>query len=153
MEKPTLQLTLLMPNQCGGDWEEPLRRAIAVGFLPHANPKGVEIVLHQLKRGRYRAYVLGASLPEHPEQAAVAIGICYRILDEATGELVLFIWALLGTEHLGEEDWLDALRMLREEARKLNCVRIQAVSDNPRVIELVERLGGDAGKRLVRLEV
>lgn len=151
--KPLLKLTLLMPSQCAGEWQEPLQRAIQVGFSPDNNPKGVETVMAQLKRGRYRAYVLGASLPEQPEQAAVAIAICYRVIDEALGQYVFFIWALLGTEHLAGEDWQQGFRMLRDEARKLQCNRIQAISNNPRVIELVEQLGGKADKRLINLEV
>lgn len=153
MEKPELKLTLLMPGQVAGDWLPHLERAVSVGFLPDNNPKGVETVMHQLKRGRYRAYVLGASLPEQPEQTAVAIAVCYRVLDETSGTYTLFIWALLGIEALGEEDWQDGFRLLREEARKLHCTRIEAISDNPRVIQLISELGGNAEKRLIRLEV
>lgn len=151
--KPDSQLTLLLPSQCSGEWKEVLTRSVAVGFLPHSDPKGVATVLGQLERGRYRAYVVGASLPEQPDQTAVAIAICYRVLEESTGRYILFIWALLGIEHLGEEDWQQGFRLLAEEARKLHCSSIQAISDNPRVIELVEQLGGNASKRLIRMEV
>lgn len=151
--KPDLQLTLLLPSQCGGEWKEVLGRSVAVGLLPAYDPKGVEVVMKQLERGRYRAYVLGAALPEQPDQTAVAIAICYRVLEESSGKYIFFIWALLGIEHLGGEDWQQGFRLLAEEARKLHCSCIQAVSDNPRVIELVEQLGGNAEKRLIRLEV
>jgi hypothetical protein len=153
MSEPILKLTLLMPSQCAGEWQPLLEKAIAIGFQPQENPQGVATVLHQLKRGRYRAYVLGASLDGVPEQAAIAVAICYRILDETTGTYSFFIWALLGIDAMGANDWQDALRLLREEARKLNCARIEAITDSVRVITLMKELGGDATKRLIRLEV
>jgi len=153
-QKPELSLTLLMPGQVLGPWRDVVEKAIAVGLVPRTLAECGKQVAAQLQRGRYRAYVLGARLPNvSEEQAGVALVIAYRSIDEATGEYIFYVWSLLGVDHLGEEDWAVAFRLLREEARKLNCKRINAVSDNPRVIQLVEQLGGSAEKRLLTWEI
>ena len=65
----------------------------------------------------------------------------------------LVIYSIVATQHIEDNDWKEAFVMVKDFAIKNECKRIVAFSSNPRVIELVDKLGGGTSYRVLTLEV
>ena len=67
--------------------------------------------------------------------------------------LNLVIYAVVATMPIDENMWKEAYSIVRNFAKKQECKRIIAFTSNPRVLEIVNNLGGDTSFHVVTLEV
>jgi hypothetical protein len=65
----------------------------------------------------------------------------------------LTIYAVVATQHIDDEAWKNAFSTVKAFSIKYECKRIIAFSSNPRVIELVNKLGGESSYHVLTLEV
>ena len=75
------------------------------------------------------------------------------VMYDPGGVQSLFIYTVFGFGNIPEEEWKMAYDSLRAFAKKYNCEHIFAYSENPRIIQLVNQLGGNTETRIIKLEV
>lgn len=65
----------------------------------------------------------------------------------------LIVYAAVSVIHIPNEEWSKAFGIVKDFAYKYECSKILAYTNNPRVIEIVNTLGGSAEYHLAVLEV
>lgn len=82
-----------------------------------------------------------------------ALAITRIVKDEVTGENSLYITSLFSFKVVPDTEWLADLRTVENFARSRKCKKITAVSNNPRVFEIISSIGFVERYRSFALEV
>ena len=72
--------------------------------------------------------------------------------DPISGQRALMIYSLFTKGDATNEEWKEAITLLRRVARAQKCHIIMAFSKNVRVIRMIENNGGNTEYRVVELE-
>ncbi len=73
--------------------------------------------------------------------------------DMASGTLGMLIYSLTIISKVEGERWVAGFSTLSKYAKSRGCRRVTAFSHNPKVIELVKKMGGDTSLTLCAVEV
>jgi hypothetical protein len=65
----------------------------------------------------------------------------------------MLVLVLYGIGFLDDEAWSGGIEGIQRIAREYNCKSIIAYSNNPRVIQMVRRMGGDASQTLINIGI
>ena len=75
------------------------------------------------------------------------------VSDIASGSMGLLIYSLMTINKVDGSRWIEGVETLRKYARSRGCGRITAFSSNPKIIGLINKIGGDTSMTLCTLEV
>jgi hypothetical protein len=73
--------------------------------------------------------------------------------DPVSGQRALALYSLFSKGDIADDEWGEALALLRKVAKTFRCHVILAFSNNPRILELTKTLGGNCDTRVIELEV
>jgi len=124
-------------------------------FQPYVSLIGDVSVLREIQTGRLQLWVIG-EVKDEKERVALGVVATSIVTDHFTGERNLLVSLLHKAKpdvKLNEELWIDGILHLKLYARQQGCKKIVAFSGNERVIEMFEKLGGNASVRFLQMEV
>lgn len=75
------------------------------------------------------------------------------VRDPGMDHFNLLVYSVYGLDKIVDELWKEAWGVVREFAKKCHCKKIIGFTNVPRVVEVVEGLGGKAEFTLISLEV
>lgn len=149
-------LLKLSADQITRYWED-IKAALvsAVPPLAQADQGHVTQFLENLVMGRLQAWTLVEKKGEGEKATydikALVVTTVWR--DLGTGAKNLLIYALYGYSFVSPDLWKEGLEALKKFARAEGCHQIVAFTKVPRVIQIVEGLGGNSDTRLITLEI
>jgi len=148
--KDQYQLVKLSPEEISEKWEDGLMDAIEASLPPLANyesPERMNNILRALCGGGLECWTLwlGDDLQ--------IVGVFELIIDHATGNKSLLIYALYSYSEVSYEFWGILLKSVRKTAKEKGCSRIVAYSNVDRVVDIINALGGNSEFRFLSLEV
>lgn len=148
-----IRLIQFTKDQVSEQWDKWLAEVVKVGLGLDDQESELcqKSVFVKLQRGVLKAYLIGAEGSDG-KKYGVGVVIVYTANDSITQRKNLLIWSLYGVSHLEMDHWREVLKKLRLIKRELGCTSMIALTANPRVIELVQELGGKIGSTLVTLE-
>lgn len=89
-----------------------------------------------------------------PENSKVLVlGLTQVTEDAVSGLCFMNIYSLYAFEPISPKLWKSAWERFRKYAKTLGVNRVLALTDNPAVVRMVDRLGGSTRQRSVQLEV
>lgn len=140
----------LLPEQIAQQWPV-IRHAMEQALPPIASKREERMnrLLEQLLVGRVQCWVC---FRMEDERTVVESILTTTEAEDVTGERALLIYTLYGTTHGTQETWEDGLKKLKAWARAAGYSRITAYTQNPRVLEWVAKLGGDASYTYVMFD-
>ncbi len=146
-------LVKLLPSQVGYYWDV-IAPGIEKGLPPtsYGSDKVMSNILATLLSDNMQCWIITTS-PEVNGSSIVGLVIT-RIVDGGPTLIKnLEVYCLYAFKPMNNELWKDGFITLRKFAKANDCYRIIAYSDNVRVIEMVESLGGSSNYRFITLEV
>ena len=135
-------LTKLLPEQVTRYWDI-LRPAIEESLPPVAGetPDKMNRILAALIGGSLHCWVSSQIKDERRILEGVMVT---RILhDDVSETKSLLIYCLYGYDIISGNGWKSGFAALAKWAKSIGCSRIVAYSDVPRILDIVEKLGGD----------
>lgn len=95
-------------------------------------------------------YILEALLKRFMQAWAIyddgrikGIGLTGVIFDGFSQEKALLVYSVVAYENIQDELWIDSLETLRIFAKGVNCKRVVFYTSNPRIVQLMKKLGSD----------
>ena len=152
MEKE-YRLTRLHVASVGPLWNI-IRQALTLSWYPGAafNEESMANIQESIMIGRLTVWPLTAW--EGDKLVGIkAMAVTTIAWDDNSANHFLYLYALAAFEPTSMNIWSGAFKILQAYARTHDCVRITARSANPRVIKMVEALGGQSNERYLTLEV
>lgn len=143
-------LTKLMPDQIANLWNI-IKYAVEESLPPIANESSNKMnnILTALLCGNALCWVsYTKSEGESKFEGLVITKITY---DDISNTKSLLIYCLYGFEVASKRSWTDGMKALVKFAASQGCSNITAYSEDPSIISLVERLGGETKYRFIRL--
>lgn len=126
---------------------------VSVPPLAKSSPEVVTRVMERLIGGTMQAWMLvDWTGPEKaPTIYALAVTVLYP--DIGSGYLNLLIYALYGYVLVPDALWREGLETLKKYAASVGAGNVVAFTRVPRIVQIVEALGGDTATRFISLEV
>lgn len=140
-------LVQLTPDQVTKKWDW-IFPAIEAAFPSISRPDEEE-VLKSILRGDMQCWVS----TRRREGGNVIYAILTTTVVEETNSKTrnLWIYSIYGLRRIPEDEWVNGLEALKKFAKKNGCFKILAYTDVDEVMNLVEKLGGSARRRLLEL--
>jgi hypothetical protein len=143
-------LTKLLPDQVSEFWEI-IRYAIEQSLPPIAgeHPDKMKKILMSLLSGKSQCWI-NSDVGEDRRvlEAVVVTKIFY---DDASDTKSLLIYCLYGYENIKQSSFTSALKTLVKYAKSESCERVIAYTNEPGVVKLVNRLGGDTSYNFISI--
>jgi hypothetical protein len=135
-------LTRLLPDQISRFWDI-IRFAIEESLPPITGegPDKMNRILSSLLSGKADCWA--SYVKEKESRRFEGIVITKIQYDDISSTRNLLIYCLYGYEHIESESWTTGLKTLVKYASSKGCHRIIAYTDEPRIIEMVKKLGGE----------
>lgn len=73
--------------------------------------------------------------------------------DTIMGCTSMFVYSMGSIRETPLAGWMEGLEALRRVAKRVGCSHILSRSNNPKVVEMLERLGAKTDVRMIELEV
>jgi hypothetical protein len=146
-----LQLT---PDQITKFWDT-IEEAINESVPIYAQGIAVELrnrnIHEALLLGKMQAWAGFGLVEDRP----ALVGLVVTTIEEDPCSRVtnLSIYSLYGVENIDRKIYEDGLATLRKFAQGSGCSRILAITDNPRVIQLIRMMGGETRYVLATLDI
>jgi len=134
-------LTKLLPEQVSKYWDI-IRYAIEQSLPPVAGegPDKMKKILMSLLSSKSQCWI---SSDINEESRILEAVLVTRILyDDVSDTKNLLIYCLYGYEHIKQSSYSSGVSTLVKYAESKGCDRIIAYTNFPRVIEMIEKLGG-----------
>lgn len=142
-------ITRLLPEQVSNKWDI-LREGIKGSIPPQVETNGEDIpnnILHALLEEKMYCWVLSEG---NTVFAIVTTAFTY---DEYSGVKNLLIYNVYGYRNVPQSLWKEAFQAVSKFAESKNCNTITAFTENKRVVQLVNQLGGDTETTFVKLNL
>ena len=144
-------LLKMLPDQVSNYWPH-IRESIEQALPPVVNesPNKMGNILEQLLTGEMQCWVAFRR-----EDANEVVGFLVTTVtsDACSKTKNLLIYSLCGLKLSRGSDWTEGLEALKKFAKLMQCSRIVAYSDNPLVLKVVEKLGGDTKYKFITFEL
>ena len=147
-------LVKLLPSQVGHYWDL-LAPWIEAGLPPttYGSDKRMTYILKDLmSNDNIQCWMITAS-PQVNGSSIMGVVITRVVDGGPTLIRNLEIYCMYAFKPISEDLWKEGFETLRKFARHKGCYRIIAYSDNVRVIDIVDKLGGSSNYRFITLEV
>jgi len=118
-------------------------------------PQEVGVTTHEMENNILQA-ALGGELEIYflyRGKYLLAIGSVTVVVDRISRVRNLQIYSLFSNTVLTIRDWMEALRLLRKLAITYLCENIIAQSNNPRVLQIVDAIGGENDWHFIKIGV
>lgn len=134
-------------------WGE-LKRTAVAAVPPHVSnlEEHTNNVLAAIIRGDLDCWVLMED-GDNPERVAKAVTFVGTVMDSFSMTKNLLIYGVFSYERVRMDLWRDGLATLRAEAKRKGCNLIIGYTAEPRILEIVNALGGSTSTTLIMLEV
>lgn len=134
-------------------WGE-LKRAAVTAVPPTVSnlEEHTNNVLAAIIRGDLECWLL-AEEGGNPERLAKGVVFTGTVMDSFSMTRNLLIYGVFTYERVSMGLWKDGLETLRKEAKRKGCNLIIGYTSEPRILEIVNMLGGNTSTTLVMLEV
>lgn len=135
-------LTKLLPDQISKFWDI-IRYAIEQSLPPIAgeHPDKMKNILMSLLSSKSQCW---ASYDIKEDRRILEAIVITRIFyDDASDTKSLLIYCLYGYEHIKQSSFTNGLKALVKFAKSEGCERVISYTNEPGVVELMNRLGGD----------
>lgn len=144
-------LLLLLPQQVSERWDV-IKLAIE-GALPPtelSSPDVMNKILMDLLNGKMQCW---ASYQKESGKT-ILDGIVVTEIEESRGGLKsLLIYSVYSFKQVSEESWLEGIEALRKFAKASGCSRVTAYTSVDYMVDMAEKLGGNADWRLCTFPV
>lgn len=133
-------------------WEN-IRQALLFNDLPmaDASEEKMATVLEGLLSGSVQAWILFEM--ENGKERIYAMAITSFVYEPVTLTKNLVIYNLYGYEFVPPRLWTEGVKGLKKFAKAKGCYTLIAYSKVPRILTIVEELGGDTSMRVINLEI
>ena len=147
-EQEELFFLQIQPSSIGKDWPT-LRKFIQLGFGPGDKLDEVSMtnILNGLLEGELQCWSL--STKDKVKLLAVTQGAVDKFVNRAS----LVIYSIVSLGQMSEVDWRFCFGKLKQFAASKGCDKLVAYTRNPKVVQIVEMLGGYTGTRFLEMEV
>jgi len=139
----------MLPDQIASQWDI-LKPAIEAS-LP-SNTVGSEVgmnnLLKSLVSGKMHCWILTDVDESEPYALATT-----SFLVDPIGAVSLFVYSLYGYKPIPMDLWIEGFKGLQKWASSKGCSNVLAFTDNKRVMDIVENIGGNVQQVVVSLEV
>lgn len=143
-------LTRLLPDQVSKFWDI-IRYAIEQSLPPIAgeDPDKMKKILMSLLSSKSQCW---ASYDVNEDKRTLEAIVITRIFyDDASDTKSLLIYCLYGYGHIRQSSFTNALKALVKFAKSESCERVIAYTNEPGVVNLVNRLGGDTSYTFISI--
>ena len=147
-------LLRMLPEQVARYWDS-IKTNIETALPPIAgdNKERLNNILASILAGRIVCWFSFRKLEDNKIQPTGLV-TTQVIVDEATLTKSLLIYTLHSPDDsLGEDGWREGYEALKEYGRSVGCDRVTAYSDDPRIIAMTERFGGNADYRFISVPI
>lgn len=146
-------LVQLTSEQISEQWDI-IAKSIDASMPPYAYSSQMKInrVLEEMLKGNMQAW-MAYDEKKVSGLTAIAIVVTAFQFDQFTDSKSLLIYSLYGIDRIPEYMWKEGLATIIKFARANECFRIIGYTDVPRIVEVVNELGGDSAVRFISLEV
>jgi len=143
-------LTKLLPDQVSKFWDV-IKFAIEESLPPTVgeNPDKMNRILSALLDGRAQCWVSHEDYVEGRRFEGVVV--TQIITDGLSGTKNLLIYCLYGYDIVSNDSWKSGLKALAKWAISKKCSRIIGYTDVPKILKVVETLGGEAKYTFISL--
>jgi len=143
-------LVRLLPEQISHRWDT-IKEAISRALPPTVNggPKTFNNILEDLLNGEKQCWV-SQRRGDHKIDAVVTTQIQ---VDNDSEEKTLLIYSVSSFDKLSGESWVEGFEGLRKYALSEECAAITGFTNVDKVVQIVEKLGGDASRRFLRIPI
>jgi len=133
-------------------WGE-LKRTAVAAVPPHVSSleEHTNAVLAAILRGDLDCWILTKG--DDPEKLAKGVAFVGTVIDSFSMTKNLLIYGIFSYERVSMELWKEGLATLRAEAERKGCNLIIGYTSEPRILEIVNALGGSTNTTLITLEV
>ena len=149
-ERTIIMLTKLLPDQISTFWDI-IRYAIEESLPPIAGegPDRMNRILASLLNGKAECWI--SSAINKSKRIFEGVVITKLQYDDISNTKNLLIYCLYGYEGVDPESWKSGFKSLVKYASSKGCNRIIGYTENPFIIKLVNRLGGETRYTFVSL--
>ncbi len=135
-------LTRLLPEQIAEHWDI-IKYAIDQSLPPIVtdHPDKMNRILSSALSGGTTVWVSYTKVKEMNRFEAVIL--TKFLFDDVSNTKNLLIYSLFGYEVIDKESWMQGLEGIAKFAKARGCSKIVAYTDQPHVIDLVNKLGGE----------
>jgi hypothetical protein len=136
-------LTKLLPEQISDYWDI-VKHAISESLPPTAGegPGKMNRILSALLASKAECWI--SSTIEGDVRKFEGVVITKLQYDDISNTRNLLMYCLYGYEDVSKESWTKGLKTLVKYASSKECYRILAYTDIPYMIEMANKLGGEA---------
>lgn len=124
--------------------------ARSLSSIVKVTEESLATILEALLKDKLRAWVL---YDKENMEKALALFTTAISVEPISKTKNLFIYSAASFGVMSEEAWEEAFKYTKAHAKAFGCHKIIAVTENARIIKVVEKLGGSVKTRQVELEV
>ncbi len=134
-------------------WGE-LKRAAVAAVPPHVSDmeEHTNNVLASILRGDLECWIL-TEVGDNPDRLAKGVVFVGTVIDSFSMTKNLLIYGVFSYERVAMDLWREALKTLKEEAKRKGCNLIIGYTAEQRMLDIARQLGGDTSTTLIMLEV
>lgn len=133
------------------NWDE-VRYFLVRAGIPGAEESSLANMQRAIIDGRLTVWMMGR-LDGDGQLSPVALFTTTVTEDTIVGIKRFTICSLAGSDYIPIKAWRYGFKVLRRAAEREGCSRITAESNNKRVLQVVEKLGGDTSYHSIYMEV
>lgn len=134
-------LVQLLPEQISRGWQY-IKPAIAKSLPPTVAKSDARMntILESLIMGKLQCWLMYDEKGGDP----LAVSTTALSTDVGTGDKTLLIYSLSSVTDgsISDETWADAMYTLKQYAKSLGCIHIAGYTDVPRIMALINKIGG-----------
>jgi len=145
-------LTRLLPEQISRFWDI-IKFAVEQSLPPTVgeHPDKMNRILAAALSGRIEVWA--SYTKEGGKNRFEGIVLTKILYDDASDTRNLLLYCLYGYDKVSDDSWLGGLLTIAKYAKSRGCSQIVAYTDVPYVVELVNKLGGEARYTFLSFDV
>lgn len=146
-------LVKLSPEQVAESWQT-LSPMIARALPPvtESHPRVMKKILERMLLGQIVGWLICDTV-KNGEMKILGLGTTLISIDEGSTERNLLIYTLFAARPVSASVWRDGYDTLRRYANAEGCKNIIGYTSEPRVVDIIKALGGNANTTLIKMEV
>ncbi len=147
-------LLQLLPRDITKHWEG-LSEAISKSLPPTTSVSRdrMSIILQSLISETMQCWVLCEPSVEKKVSELFAVATTELVKETGSATRNLLIYSLFGLRAVSDDQWREGFETLRKFAQSRDCENIIAYTDNPAVVSLAKKFGGDVSTTLIVIGV